>query len=34
MDENYESIKDKLETYTYVFEKVDNKIKLVDFYVK
>lgn len=33
MDENYESIKDKLETYTYVFEKTNDKIKLIDFHV-
>lgn len=30
---NYESLKDKLATYTYVFEKVNSQYKLINFYV-
>lgn len=31
IDSNYSSIEDKLDTYLYVFEKVDGKIKLVEY---
>ncbi|MDO5569481.1 MAG: hypothetical protein Q4G04_05175 [bacterium] len=31
---NYETIKDKLSTYTYTFEKTDNGYKLIDYIVK
>lgn len=34
LDENYDSIKDKLDTYTYTFEVNNGKIELVDFSVK
>lgn len=32
--ENFDSFEDKLSTYTYVFEKTDNKIRLVDISVR
>lgn len=32
-EENFDSFKDELETYNYVFVKENNKISLVDFYV-
>lgn len=31
--ENYDSLKKKLDTYHYVFQKTNNKIQLIDFYV-
>ena len=34
LDENYDSIKDKLDTYVYTFEVSNDKINLVDFSVK
>ena len=34
LDDNYDSIKDKLATYTYLFEKNNGKINLVNFSVK
>ncbi|MDO5568641.1 MAG: hypothetical protein Q4G04_00810 [bacterium] len=33
-EENYETIKDKLSTYTYTFEKTDNGYKLIDYIVE
>ncbi len=34
LDDNYDNIKDKLDTYVYTFEVVNNKINLVDFSIK
>lgn len=34
LDENYDSIKDKLDTYVYTFEVVNDKINLVDFSIR
>lgn len=33
LDNNYEKIKDKLDTYNYIFEVNNNKIEIVDFYI-
>ena len=34
LDSNYNNIKNKLTTYTYVFEMVNNKLVLIDYYIK